>query len=157
MRKRVITPAEGPLPGSDEDWLQLDQLAEVEITSENPAHPIEAALLPGDVSGWWAAGPGAQIIRFLFARPQPLRRIWLAFKETDVERTQEYRLSWSPDGGRSFREIVRQQWNFSPQGATDQTQDHRVDLPAVTVLELAITPDTRGGPAVATLAQFRLA
>ena len=74
-----------------------------------------------------------------------------------MERTQEYVLRWSADGGQSFREIVRQQWNFSPQGATSQTQDYRVELPAVTVLELSIVPDTSGGAAVASLAQLRLA
>jgi len=66
-------------------------------------------------------------------------------------------LRWSPDSGQSFREIVRQQWNFSPQGATSETEDHHVELPAVTVLELSIIPDTGGGNAFASLAQLRLA
>jgi hypothetical protein len=66
-------------------------------------------------------------------------------------------LRWSADGGRSFQEIVRQQWNFSPHGATRDTEDHRVDLPAVTVLELSIIPDASGGNARASLAQLRLA
>ena len=59
-----------------------------------------------------------QMIRLLFAHPQRLRRIWLNFVEPLAERTQAYALRWSPDGGQSFREIVRQQWNFSRQGAT---------------------------------------
>ena len=98
-----------------------------------------------------------QTIRLLFAHPQPLRRIWLHFKEAHIERTQEYVLRWSADGGQSFREIVRQQWNFSPHGATSQTQDHHVELPAVTVLELNITPDISGGLALASLAKWQLA
>ncbi len=129
----------------------------MEITSENAAHPIESALLPGRASGWRAAGPGKQTIRLLFAHPQRLRRIWLDFVEPHAERTQEYVLRWSSDGGESFREIVRQQWNFSPQGATCETEDHHVELPAVTVLEMNINPDTSGGNAVASLAQLRLA
>jgi hypothetical protein len=157
MRKRIIAPVEQTDASRDQDWLQLEGLAEVEITSEDAAHPIEAALLPGSTSGWRAAGPGTQTIRLLFAHPQPLRRILLNFKETRLERTQEYVLRWSADGGHSFQEIVRQQWNFSPQGATSQTQDHHVDLPAVTVLELRVTPDTSDGPALASLAQLRLA
>ena len=56
-------------------------LAEVEITSEDAAHPIESALLPGSTSGWRAAEPGKQTIRLLFANPQRLRRIWLNFEE----------------------------------------------------------------------------
>ena len=66
-------------------------------------------------------------------------------------------LRWSPDGGQTLHEIVRQQWNFSPHGATRQTEDHRVDLTGVTVLELSIVPDISGGTAHASLAQLRLA
>ena len=157
MRKRIITPVKQEIPLPGEDWLSLEGIVEVEITSEDAAHPIESALLPGLTSGWRAAGPGKQAIRLLFAHPQPLRRIWLDFVEPRTERTQEYVLRWSADGGDSFQEIVRQQWNFSPQGATRETEDHHVELPAVAVLELSITPDTSGGDARASLAQLRLA
>ena len=74
-----------------------------------------------------------------------------------MERTQEYALRWSSDGGQSFREIVRQQWNFSPQGSTSESEDHRVELSDVTILELIIIPDTSGKIALASLAQLRLA
>ena len=157
MRKRIITPVQQETASPDQDWLNMEGLVEVEITSEDAAHPIESALLPGRALGWRAAGPGKQTIRLLFAYPQRLRRIWLNFVETRTERTQEYVLRWSPDGGQSFREIVRQQWNFSPQGATSETEDHHVELQAVTVLELSIIPDTSGGNAFASLAQLRLA
>ena len=157
MRKRIITPVQQETASPDLEWLNMEGLAEVEITSEDAAHPIESALLPGRASGWRAAGPGKQTIRLLFDYPQRLRRIWLNFVETRTERTQEYVLRWSPDGGQSFREIVRQQWNFSPQGATSETEDLHVELPAVTVLELSIIPDISGGNAFASLAQLRLA
>ena len=157
MRKRIITPVQQETASLDQDWLNMEGLAEVEITSEDAAHPIESALLPGRASGWRAAGPGKQTIRLLFANPQRLRRIWLNFVEPRTERTQEYVLRWSPDGGQSFREIVRQQWNFNPQGATSETEDLHVELPAVTVLELSIIPDISGGNAFASLAQLRLA
>lgn len=156
MRKRIIGQVqEGTEPPGD--WLNVEELAEVEITSEDAAYPIEAALVPGGTSGWRAAGPGKQTIRLLFATPQPLRRIWLNFLETRTGRTQEYVLRWSSDGGQSFREIVRQQWNFSPDGATSQTEDHHCELPAVTLLELSIIPDTSGGNALASLEKLRLA
>jgi len=157
MRKRIIGPGQQEPAPPDQDWINVEGLAEVEITSEDAAHPIEAALLPGSVSGWRAAGPGTQTIRLLFGHPQRLRRIWLNFVESRTERTQEYLLRWSPDGGQSFHEIVRQQWNFSAQGATCETEDHHVELPAVTVLELSIIPDISGGKAFASLAQLRLA
>ena len=157
MRKRIITPIQQETGSPDQDWLNVEGLAEVEITSEDGAHPIESALLPGRTSGWRAAVPGKQTIRLVFAHPQRLQRIWLNFVEPRTERTQEYVLRWSPDSGQSFREIVRQQWNFSPQGATSETEDHHVELLAVTVLELSIIPDTSGGNAFASLAQLRLA
>jgi hypothetical protein len=157
MRKRITPPVQHPHIPPEEDWLALEDLAEVEITSEDADHPIEAALQPGGVSGWRAATPGNQTIRLVFAHPQRLQRIWLSFVERADERTQEYVLRWSPDRGRSFREIVRQQWNFSPRGATSETEDHRVDLPEVTVLELSIIPATNGGNTYASLAQLRLA
>lgn len=155
MRKRIINSIQ-ETASPDQAWLNVEGIAAVEVTSEDAAHPIESALLPGPASGWRAAGPGKQTIRLLFSQPQPLRRIWLNFVEPGAERTQEYVLRWSADDGQSFREIARQQWNFSPQGAPSETEDHHVELPAVTVLELSIIPDIRGGSAVASLAQLRL-
>jgi hypothetical protein len=157
MRKRIIDPDQQKSATPEQEWLNVEGLAEVEITSEDAAHPIEAALIPGHTSEWRAAEPGKQTIRLLFAQPQRLKRIWLNFVEPRVERMQEYVLRWSPDGGQSFREIARQQWNFSPQGSTIETEDHHVDLPAVTVLELSLIPDTSGGNALASLDQLRLA
>lgn len=158
MRKRIIPPVQQDTSPPGEDWLDLEQLTQVEITSEDTAHSIESALMPGrGGSGWRAAGPGEQTIRLLFSYPQRLRRIWLHFVEPVTERTQEFVLRWSADGGQSFREIVRQQWNFSPEGATSETEDQHVDLSGVTVLELSIIPDTSRGHARASLQQLRLA
>ena len=157
MRKRIIAQVQKDTASPDQDWLNLEEVAEVEVTSEDAAHPIESALLPSQAPGWRAAGPGKQTIRLLFNHPQRLRRIWINFLEPGTERTHEYVLRWSPDSGQSFREIVRQQWNFSPQGTTSETEDYHVELPAVTVLELSIIPDIRGGIACASLAQLRLA
>jgi hypothetical protein len=157
MRKRIIAPLEQETASPEGDWLDLESLAEVEVTSEDVAYPIEAALLSGHGSGWRAAAPGKQTIRLLFTRPQRLKRICLSYVEPAARRTQEYVLRWSADGGQSYREIVRQQWNFSPQGAIRETEDHRVDLPVVTALELTIIPDITGGNAIASLARLRLA
>jgi len=157
MRKRIIPAVQQDPATLGKDWLDLERVAQVDITSEDPVHPIESALLPGPGSGWRAAGSGKQTIQLLFSDPPRLRRIWLHFVEPATARTQEFVLRWSPDGGQSFREIARQQWNFSPQGATNETEDYRVDLSGVTVLELSIIPDISGGQARASLAQLRLA
>jgi hypothetical protein len=156
MRKRSISTHTGDGPAAAIDWLDLGQIAQVELTSEDPAHPIEAALGSGAGSGWRAAGPGPQVIRLFFDRPQQLRRIHLVFQEDVQPRTQEFVLRWSPDGGRSYREVLRQQYTFSPPGATREVEEYQVDLADVTVLALEIAPDVSGGSARASLATLRL-
>ncbi len=157
MQKRIISSVQRDTHSPGEDWLDLDLLTDVEITSEDPEHPIEFALLHDKSLGWRASSPGKQTIRLLFMNPQRIRRIWIEFLEPASERTQEFVLRWSQDGGQSFREIVRQQWNFSPQGSTREFEDYGVDLLMVTVLELSIMPDISGGNAHASLAQLHLA
>jgi hypothetical protein len=156
MQKRLVGHVEEGL-SAESEWLNLESLAEVEVTSEDAAHPIESALLFGDSLGWRAAEIGKQTIRLRFNQSPHLRRIWLKFVETQIQRTKEYVLRWSLDHGRSFSEIVRQQWNFSPPSTTTEIESHHVDLPAVNMLELTIIPDISGGTAFASLAQMRLA
>nr|AYC79884.1 carbohydrate-binding protein [uncultured bacterium] len=86
-----------------------------------------------------------------------IRRIRLRFAEVDVERTQEFTIRWSGAEGGTPKEIVRQQWNFSPAGATSEVEDYEADLDRVSVLELSIKPDIRGGEARASLAEWRIA
>ena len=145
MRKRLISANPRERVSFDEGGLDLASLGMVQITSEDEAYPIECALQLGEGRGWRAAAPGPQIIRLLFDQPQKLKRIWLVFEETETQRTQEFALRWSPDQGRSFREIVRQQWNFSPRVTARETEDYTVYLSDVTVLELKIVPDKSGG------------
>ena len=157
MRKRLIIDVTQAASPATEGWLALEDVAQVEITSEDSSHPIESALLPGEGIGWRAAMPGKQTIRLLFAPPQHLRRIHLCFVETSAPRTQEYVLRWSADDGQSFQEVLRQQWNFNPRTASSETEEHRLELYGVTVLELIITPDIGSEDAVASLAQLRIA
>ena len=156
MRKRIIVPIPQEAEMPDQDWLNPEDIAELEISSEDPDYPIEFALLADQLAGWRAAGPGSQIIRLIFKQPQALRRIFLKFVETQAERTQEYSLRWSADAGETFEEIVRQQWNFSPSGSTCEIEDHPVQLSAVTVLELCIIPDIGKDAEIASLEQLRL-
>ncbi len=155
MRKRIINQDTQDGLFANQSWLDLEHLAQVEITSEDPTHPIEAALKPGTEEGWRASEPGEQIIRLLFDKPLELKRIYLVFFEETQERTQEFTLQWSSDGGQSYREMVRQQYNFSPK--TREVEDYNVDLNGVTALELKIVPDISGGSTYASLAQISLA
>jgi hypothetical protein len=107
------------------------------------------------VWGWRAAASGTQIIRLFFDKPQRLSGISLVFEETETQRTQEFVLRWSPDG-RSFQEIVRQQWNFSSPDAMRESEEYQVQLSDVTVLELVVVPDISRGSARASLKRLRL-
>ncbi len=157
MRKRIIGHGPREVAAAEPGWVDLGLLAQVEITSEDVDYPIEAALIPNTGSGWRAAQPGEQTIRLRFDEPLRLKRIHLAFQEDEHERTQEFVLRWSPDGGQSYREIVRQQYNFSPPEAVQEVEDYDVDLDGVTALELRIVPDISGGSTRASLAQLRVA
>jgi hypothetical protein len=158
MRKRLITPKPQDFSLPNENWLDLESAAVVEVTSEEKGHPVESALVSSETQGWRAADSGTQTIRLVFDVPQRIIRIWLVFEETAAERTQEFVLRWFSDGGHSFREIVRQQWNFSPPETTREVEDYQVELLNVTVLALVITPDKSHGAATrASLKGLRLA
>ena len=157
MRKRIIDREPQNVVSVDQGSFDLQSLAQVELTSEDATNPIEAALVPGAGLGWRAVQPGEQTIRLVFDELRRVRRIQLLFQEDQQARTQEFVLRWSPDGGQSYRQIVRQQYNFSPPGVTREFEDYAVDLAGVTVLELRIVPDIGGGDARASVAQLRIA
>ncbi len=156
MRKRIITAIPERIETRGEGWLDVERVAVVEVTSEDKDYPIESAFVSGDARGWRAAAPGSQRIRLVFDQPQKLRSISLMFEENQTARTQEFVLRWSPDGGNSYRDIVRQQWNFSPPESIREVEEYQVDLSGVTVLELVIWPNISGGPARASLKNLRL-
>lgn len=155
MRKRIVT-TEAAVPQPPQDWLDLERAATVEVTSEDKDFPIESSLGIKPGQGWRAAQGGAQTIRLIFDEPQTLKHISLVFQEKDMTRTQEFVLRASSNAGGPFREIVRQQWNFSTPTSTQEREDYHVDLPNVSTLELTIIPDIGGGPARASLKTFRL-
>ena len=157
MKKRIITET---LPSNEElnsRWLDLEALADVEVTSEDNRYPIEGALLTNQSHGWKAGIPGKQIIRLLFNQTQTIKHFHLCFLETDLVRTQEYALRCSHDNGLTFEEIVRQQWNFSPDGSNKEVEDHLVAISNVSVIELIITPDITNKNVFGSLEQLRLA
>src|SRR6266705_3364013 len=97
MRKRLVPANAAKLQPkanerTTEEWLAIEQLAMVEITSEDPRFPIDSALVAEKGPCWRAAVSGPQTIRIIFDTPQPLRRISLEFSETESERTQQYTL-----------------------------------------------------------------
>jgi len=146
-------------------WLDIHQLATVELTSEDPLFQIDNAL--GPVSGpaisdgWRASCKGPQVIRLNFDAPTAIHRIQLHFVEHTAERSQEFSIYARSHDAPGMREVVRQQFSFSPRGATEESEDYAVDLSAITSLELRIDPDRAHDPAhsehFAALASLRLA
>ena len=157
MRKQTINSGSEGVSPSAEVWLDIERLAKVDITSESAEHPIESALIPDRGPGWRAAQPGKQKIRLIFDQPASIGRILLRFEEKEQARTQEFVLFWLSEGQQSRREIVRQQYTFSPPATTQEIEDYSVKLNGVIALALEILPDISGGSACASLAQMRIA
>jgi hypothetical protein len=77
-------------------------------------------------------------------------------EEPEVARTQERQLAVSTDGGRTYRELLRQEYNFSPPGTALQREDWAVASDDVTHLRLVIRPDEGGKPCRATITSLVL-
>jgi len=157
MRKSIVAVETRDDVSAGQEWFDLIRIARAELTSEDPSYPIESALNPFGESLWRASGPGRQTIRLLFDEPLRIRRVHVVFHEGERTRTQEFVLRWSPDDGRSYREIVRQQFNFAPPDSSREVEDYTVDLVGVKSLELSIVPDLSGGETRASLARLLLA
>ncbi len=160
MRKRVVLPAVAAVLPEDEPWLDLEQVASAEMSSEDGEFPIENALSHAGTTGWRASTTGPQMLRLHFDEPVDIRRIHLQFVERTAARTQEFAI-FACGSDRVLRELVRQQWAFSPGGSDEEIEDYTVSISGVTVLELRIDPDRSHNPAqsqhYATLAKLRIA
>jgi hypothetical protein len=156
MRKSIITEGSQETQGEREGSVDVERVARVEITSENPEYPVESALIPSRGLAWQAERPGKQTIRLVFDHPLGLRRIFLQFDEKEHARTQEFVLRWLPQGENGFRDIVRQQYTFSPPGTTAEIEDYRVELNNAAALELTMIPDISGGDSHASVTKMCL-
>jgi hypothetical protein len=160
MRKEIVGQKAAAAAGqTTAEWLDLTSIARVQLTSEDPAFPIENALSANPTLnelGWRATSPGAQTITMLFDVPQRIRRIVVHFAERNMERSQEFLLRYS-SAKETDREIVRQQWTFSPNGSPEEFEDYAVELESVTKLDLVIDPDRGRRNSVATLSALLIA
>lgn len=136
-------------------WHNLPAHVEVALTSEDSESSIESALRGDDSGGWRASGPGRQTISLTWPAPIAITRIRLVFEERAHARTQEFVVRATTGDGE--REIVRQQFTFSPPGTTVECEEYATDLTGVSQLELAIIPAIDGVDAVATLREWRIA
>jgi hypothetical protein len=163
MRKHIINLSPQNSAAAAQKWLDLENLAHVQITSEEETNPIELALLTkhGDIKatgpGWLAAEAGEQTLRICFDNPQNIQLIHVLFRETQQSRTQEFLLRYSKDQGESYHAVLRQQYTFNPPHTSTQVEEYHVRLEGVTILELTIIPNISGGNARASLTALRLA
>ncbi len=158
LRKQIIKPH---LATSDATTGETDiaTVATVQVTSESPDHPIDLAFddQRGQGGTHWIAGePGEQSVTLVFDAPQTINQILLEVEEPEVARTQDLQLSLSCDGGRTYRELLRQEFNFSPDGTTFEREKWTVSAQAVTHLRLVIKPDKGDKPCRATLTSLVL-
>jgi hypothetical protein len=143
----------------DDGWMPLEKITRAQLTSEDPGFPLENALsllAEWNEKRWRANETGPQTITLTFLQPVKIRRIFLQFVEGEHERTQEFSLRYVTQAGIQ-QEIVRQQWNFSPGGSTEELEDYTVELDGVTRLELRIDPDLGRNDVKATLDAWRVA
>jgi len=141
-------------PGPEPGEMDIAATATVLVTFEDSAHPIEHVFDtrrgPGG-SRWVAAEPGEQTLILAFDTPQIIHQTIVEVEEPEVSRTQELRLSVSHDGGQTYRELRRQEYNFSPPGTTFEREAWTVLADQVTHLQLWMKPDKGGKPCRATL------
>jgi len=159
LRKQIITKRSGE-SASLEGEIPIADVATVQVTSEQAGHPIDNAFDerrgPGG-SRWVADAPGEQTVILVFDSPQTIRKIGVEAEELAVSRTQELAVSVSSDGGRTYRELVRQEFNFSPPDTTFEREIWSTAATAVTHLRVEIKPDKGGRLGRATLTSLTLA
>jgi hypothetical protein len=154
LRKQIVgQPTAIKDAHTDVRWLDLSSLVSVELSSEDPRYPFDPVLEEGGDRGWRAAEPGKQTIRLVFDKPQAIRRIRVRFTDRDHERSQEFVLRYG-NGAGELKDIVRQQWSFSPGGSTEEVEDYTVDLAGVKVVEMEIDPDRGRNASPASLAEL---
>ena len=159
LRKQVIPkPSQGPIPLEGE--ISIANVATVQVTSEETDHPIDNAFDPSRGPGgsrWIAGALGEQSVTLVFDSPQTIRQIGIEVEELAVSRTQELSLSTSSDGGRTYRELIRQEFNFSPPATSFERELWSVSAGVVTHLRLEIKPDKGGRIGRATLTSLTVA
>jgi len=158
IRKRLMS-EQSSTPDESKGEIDIARHALLAYSSEDPNHPLEH-LIDGSCgrggTRWASARPNAtECIVLEFDHPQQVSRLVFEAEECSQERTQEVRVEVSTDRGRLYRQVLAQDYTFSPEGATFQHEDLRLDLPAITHLRLTIVPN-KGGSGIASLTSLRL-
>lgn len=151
VRKRLL-PKEGENPAAFAGEIDIASRAVLAYTSDDPDHPIEH-LIDGHYgrdSTFWAGAKPNTMERIVVEFDQPQSVSWMIYEVEDhaCARTQEVTVEVSSDRGRTYRQMLVQEYTFSPDGATFQREVQRLNLPPISHLRLTIIPDKHGsGPA----------
>jgi F5/8 type C domain-containing protein len=158
LRKRPLE-AEAATSARAAGEIDIAGGATIAYSSEDPAHPVEHMLDGGSGPGatrWVSVRPDTvEHIVIEFDRPQPVSRLVYEVEETMRERTQEVRAEVSEDGAQSYRQILVQEYNFGPRGATYQREERRFNFRQVTHLRLTLVPN-KSGSGTASLTALHL-
>jgi len=158
LRKRPLA-ADARANAGAANEIDIASCATIAYSSEELDHPVEHMLDGNSGAGatrWISARPNTiEHILVEFDRPQAISRLVYEVEEAERERNQEVRVEVSEDGGCTYRQILVQEYNFSPGGATYQREEQRFNLPQVSHLRLTIVPN-KNGSGTATLTTFRL-
>jgi hypothetical protein len=159
MRKQTVSNKQLTVPNWHAGALDVVRLATAFISSEAAEHPIEHAFDgQGGTGGsrWVAEDDGEQTVTLAFDTPQTISQVEIEVEENEVNRTQELQLAVSVDKGQTYRELVRQEFNFSPPQTIFEREQWRVDVQGVTHLRLSIKPDKSGRSCRASLTSLVL-
>jgi hypothetical protein len=153
LRKQILSnPSAAGAPRADVK--DIPALATVFVTSEAPGHPVDYLF---DASGgpggtrWMAGADGEQTLVLAFDAPQTIRAIGIEAEEPSATRTNVLVISLSGDGGRTYQERIRQEFNFSQPGTTFEREEWAVPAERITHVRVVVQPDKGHAPHRATL------
>lgn len=131
-------------------WLDLEAVADVAVMVGGRRETRRP--------GFWSADRrGEQTIEVRFHDRTPVRRLRVISSEAEQSRTQQMTIWVSLRGGERHREVLRRQFNFSPNGATEEVEEYALQLEDVSTIQLRIVPSIDGRPAVARVDDLRVA
>ena len=117
VRKRALE-TDTPASARAADEIDIAACATIAYSSEDRAHPVEHLLDGHSGRGatcWTSARPDTiEHLVVEFDQPQTISLLVYGVEEAMRERTQEVRVELSADGARTYRQILVQEYNFSP-------------------------------------------
>ena len=152
LRKQILSDLPAGRAGTS-DVKDIPALATVLVTSEVPDHPVDHLFDGSNGPGgtrWIAAADGEQTLVLAFDAPQAIRAVGIEAEEPSATRTNVLTVSLSDDGGRTYRERVRQEFNFSP-GTAFEREEWSMPAERVTHIRIVVRPDKGHAPHRATL------